>query len=129
KWREANEHKTNLETVSYFEKIALANYEFQANNVQRAVELLDECPEAMRAWEWHYLHRLCHDAPVVCDQISDAALGLAFSPDGKRIAVWGQPELMIADATTGKSLWRATTPDSSIYCGAWHPTDTEFITS
>jgi spectinomycin phosphotransferase len=28
--------------------------------VARADEVLDDCPPALRGWEWHYLKRLCH---------------------------------------------------------------------
>jgi WD40 repeat protein len=70
----------------YFNRVALANRYFLANNVERAEELLDLCPPAMRNWEWRYLKRLCraelltfrgHRGPVAC---------AAFSPDGTRIA-------------------------------------------
>jgi len=66
---------------SYSERIALASREWSANNLSRTEELLDECPEDLRGWEWHYLkrlrfntlHPLAHDSP---------ALSVAFSPDG-----------------------------------------------
>jgi WD40 repeat protein len=69
----------------YFNRVALANRYFLANNVERAEELLDLCPPAMRNWEWRHLKRLCraelltirgHREPVAC---------AAFSPDGGQI--------------------------------------------
>ena len=50
--------------TSYFHRIALAHRELSADNLGRALELLDECPEDLREWEWHYLMRLCRVEPV-----------------------------------------------------------------
>src|SRR5262249_34467296 len=51
--------KTNeeLARTSYLRNIALAGRELAAGNVGRAEELLDECPERLRGWEWHFLKR------------------------------------------------------------------------
>jgi eukaryotic-like serine/threonine-protein kinase len=70
---------------SYSQRIALANREWSANNLRRMEELLNECPQDLRGWEWHYLKRLRystlaplrHDSPV---------LSAAFSPDGQYLA-------------------------------------------
>ena len=43
---------------AYFQRIALAEREWAANNLSRMEELLDECPADLRGWEWHYLKRL-----------------------------------------------------------------------
>ena len=43
---------------SYFHRITLAHRELSADNLGRALQLLDECPEDLRDWEWHYLMRL-----------------------------------------------------------------------
>ena len=49
----------------------------------RALELLAECPEAQRGWEWHYLDRLCHAEQRVLDDIGGESMGLAYSQDGR----------------------------------------------
>ncbi len=55
-------------------------------NVDRVAELLDQCPERLRRWEWHYLKRQIganlltfrgHQAPV---------RALVLAPDGRRAA-------------------------------------------
>jgi eukaryotic-like serine/threonine-protein kinase len=71
--------------ITYLQRTALAGRELAAGNVGRAEELLDECPEHLRGWEWHFLKRqrygnaapLPHQATVV---------RVAFSPDGRQIA-------------------------------------------
>src|SRR3989304_1643150 len=50
---------------SYFHRITLAHRELSADNLGRALQLLGECPEDLREWEWFYLMRLCRVEPVV----------------------------------------------------------------
>ena len=52
------------------------------DNLGRALELLDECPEDLREWEWHYLMRLCRVEPVILRDKTEVN-SLAFSPDGE----------------------------------------------
>ena len=70
---------------AYFRSIALAHRELSVDNLGRALKLLDECPEELRKWEWHYLMRLCRVEPVVLRDEAEVN-SLAFSPDGERIA-------------------------------------------
>jgi WD40 repeat protein/serine/threonine protein kinase len=87
---------------AYYQRIALAEREWAANNLQRYDQLLQECPEELRGWEWHYLRRLRyknlpplrHDAAVLC---------AVFSPDGRRIASSDQEGwVKVWDAQTGQ---------------------------
>ena len=66
--------------------IALANHELSVGNVDRVAELLNQCPERLRRWEWYYLRRQIganlltfrgHVAPV---------RALVLMPDGRRAA-------------------------------------------
>jgi WD40 repeat protein/serine/threonine protein kinase len=87
---------------AYFQRIALADREWSANNLSQAVDLLDRCPPDLRGWEWHYLKRLRgrnlpplrHGAAVLC---------AAISPDGEWIAASDQAGMIrIWDARTGQ---------------------------
>lgn len=75
----------------YIGHIALADREYQANNITAARELLDECPFPLRGWEWHYLHRLVtnglQDTARIGELRDDARLVL--NSDGTRIAAFG----------------------------------------
>jgi WD40 repeat protein/serine/threonine protein kinase len=91
---------------SYYQRIALAEREWSANNLARMQQLLDDCPEDLRGWEWHCLRRLRyktlpplrHDAPVHCAE---------FSPDGRRIASSDQQGwVKIWDAQSGQEILR-----------------------
>jgi WD40 repeat protein len=96
----------DLEQQLYFSRIALAEREWRANNVARAVELLDECPPALRLWEWHYLQKLCHTELLTLRGHSYAVKSVAFSPDGLRIAGAATYDgtVKVWDATTGREL-------------------------
>jgi hypothetical protein len=64
----------------------LARREWAANNLRRAEQLLDECPDELRAWEWHYLKGLCRVSPLTCLADRGTIRALAFNPDGRRLA-------------------------------------------
>jgi WD40 repeat protein/serine/threonine protein kinase len=82
--------------ISYFQRIALADREWSANNLSRAVQLLDQCPPDLRGWEWNYLRRLRgkglpplrHDAAVLCAAISPDGESIAASDQEGMIRVW-----------------------------------------
>ncbi len=113
-----------LEVLSYFDKIALADQQFQANNLPRAVEVLAECPEALRGWEWHYLNRLYHASLALCGKHQSAAQGVAFSPDGMQVASWGRGGVLLCDATTGRIRWQLPSSGYRTMSVAWGPSGT-----
>jgi eukaryotic-like serine/threonine-protein kinase len=73
----------------YVSQMNLAERAWEDLNVGRTRELLDsQMPEHtggvdLRGWEWHHLWRLTHSE---LRKLSDWALCLAFSPDGKFLA-------------------------------------------
>jgi WD40 repeat protein/serine/threonine protein kinase len=83
-----NELQTTLDRERlnlYYQRIALAERECSANNLSRALEILEQCPEDLRGWEWHYLKRLQFQTlpPLRHDSAVHTAV---FSPGGERIA-------------------------------------------
>ena len=89
---------------AYFHRIALAHRELSADNLGRALELLDECPEDLREWEWHYLMRLCRVEPVVLRDKTEVN-SLAFSPDGERLAsAGGDGTVKVWNSRTGEVI-------------------------
>jgi WD40 repeat protein/serine/threonine protein kinase len=68
----------------YFQRIALADREWSANNFRGAEQQLDACPEDLRGWEWRYLkRRRLRSVPPLGHP--SAALTAVFSPDGQWI--------------------------------------------
>jgi serine/threonine protein kinase len=72
----------------YYHRILLAERAWQAGNQDRANELLDGCEAPRRGWEWDYLRqRVRGDPPVALGRANEPVRGLAFSPDGRLVAV------------------------------------------
>src|SRR5262249_2350977 len=86
----------------YFYGVALADREWGLNNADRAEQILDDCPEEPRGWEWHYLKRLCH-LDLLTLRHPGRVMSVAFSPDGGRLAATGK-SAMVWDAATGKEI-------------------------
>jgi WD40 repeat protein len=106
-WEKNKELEQSLQRErqnAYYQRIALAEREWAANNLDRWEQLLQDCPKDLRGWEWHYLKGLLrkglppmrHKAPV---------LSAAFSPNGERIASASQDGVIkLWDAGTGREL-------------------------
>ncbi|HKB42343.1 MAG TPA: protein kinase, partial [Gemmataceae bacterium] len=107
-WRSRDDaRRAHAETdlARYRALVSLAGQEWLVNNGTRAEDLLDDCPESRRGWEWHYLKNLGrfathtlsgHAGPVTC---------IAFNTDGKRvISGGGDRTARVWDVATGKEL-------------------------
>jgi WD40 repeat protein/serine/threonine protein kinase len=96
--------KEDLRVEVYFQRITVAHRELSMGNLAAALRALDDCPADLRGWEWHYLMRLIKVEPLIL-QDSTEVYGVAFSPDGERIASAGKDrKIKIWDSRTGKLL-------------------------
>ena len=84
------EQRKKAETYLYYNKIVLAEREWTAGNVGRVKELLQQCPQEARGWEWRYLDQLCRRELASVQGPDDNASGLAISPDGKWVVSGGE---------------------------------------
>jgi WD40 repeat protein/tRNA A-37 threonylcarbamoyl transferase component Bud32 len=76
--------------TAYARAVALAYAEWRDGNAGPAEQVLDDCRPELRDWEWHYLRRLFQARQLATWKgHADAALGVAFSPDGARVASAG----------------------------------------
>jgi WD40 repeat protein/serine/threonine protein kinase len=113
--------KGDLRRDSYFHRIALAHRELSVNNLRRALENLDDCPEDLRKWEWYYLMRLCRVEPVILQNKTEIN-SLAFSPDGERLASAGADgAIEVWNTRTGKVIQTLSVHTHSVYSVAFHP--------
>jgi WD40 repeat protein/serine/threonine protein kinase len=87
------------EQTLYFNRIALADREWWANNVPGVETLLDHyTADTRRGWEWHYLKRLCHaELLTVAGQFC-----VAISPNGRLLATANNGNVYLWNATTGR---------------------------
>jgi eukaryotic-like serine/threonine-protein kinase len=117
---ERQEQKANLaraaaERSLYFSRILQAQHAYEANNIPQALHLLDLCRPATgmpdyRAWEWHYLKRLCHAELRTLITGEHWVWGVAFSPDGRLLATAAGSPYGETSKNPGRlTLWDATT--------------------
>jgi WD40 repeat protein/serine/threonine protein kinase len=108
-----NERRKEVEQTAYFNAIASAEHEISATNWGQAEELLEQCPERLRDWEWHYLKRLRRTPQLslpVGERItmSGGGFDLAFHPDGRLVAIPSSANcIQVWDASGGaeRPLW------------------------
>jgi WD40 repeat protein len=115
--------KQDLESSLYYHRIALAHRELSADNLGRALELLDECPNGLRQWEWDYLERLCRVEPLVFhDPGKKEVSGVAFSPDGERLAAsGGDGTVKVWSSRTGEVIQTLDAQTDFVFSVAFHP--------
>ncbi len=92
--------------TAYFQSVALAEREWSAGNLSRAVDLLNQCPQDLRGWEWQYLKRLSgQQMPVLRNNSS--VFACAISPDGSEIAAVDEDGyITLWDIRSGEQLRR-----------------------
>src|SRR5262249_17097814 len=100
----------------YFQRITVAHRGLSIGKLEAALRALRECPKDLRGWEWHYLMRLCKVEPLILPD-STEVYGVAFSPDGERIASAGKDgKVKIWNSRTGKLILEFPAHDNAA-CG------------
>jgi WD40 repeat protein len=107
----------------YFHHIARAYAGWREGNMAGVEQLLDDCPPDRRGWEWYYLKRLCHTELLSLSGHTDAVNGVAYSPDGTRLAsASSDGSVRVWDVITGREVLPPLRGDEDhIYTVAYSP--------
>ena len=113
--------KEDLRVALYFQRITVAHREISSDNLAATLQELQQCPEDLHGWEWHYLMRLCRAEPLVIRDTIEIH-GVAFSPDGKLLAsAGGDGTVKIWNSRTGKWIHTIPAHSDSVVSVAFHP--------
>jgi WD40 repeat protein len=99
------EQKQKVEGLLELMRIERAHSAWREEDVTRTEQILADCSEARRNWEWRYLARLCrHDLLPVAGH-PNGINSLVYSRDGTRMASASEDHTAkVWDAATGKLL-------------------------
>src|SRR3954469_1855692 len=113
--------EAELEDALYLHRIALSQRELSMNNLGGALQLLRDCPEERRQWEWYYLMRLCRVEPTILHEKTEVST-LAFSSDGELLASAGiGGTITIRNSKTNKVIQTLTGHRGWTFSIAFHP--------
>jgi WD40 repeat protein len=111
----AIDRAAKLRRQMYISQVNLAYQECLAKNIGRARELLADCPEDLRGWEWRFVDRQCDRALRTFREAAPAVNDVDWSPDGRFVASGtgdylpdksgALGELVIRDAQTGEEAF------------------------
>ncbi|HIL69015.1 MAG TPA: hypothetical protein EYG38_04100 [Verrucomicrobia bacterium] len=105
----ARESQIQAQRQLYYSQIQLADQLIEEGDIDRALQVLTECPAQYRHWEWGRLLYLCHQ-DVWSAKVDSPSVGdILFSPSNNQLATLGKDpgdgRLHVWQTQNGKELW------------------------
>ncbi len=107
---------------AYTADIQAAAASLRADDASLARRLLQGTPEDLRGWEWNYLSAQTDQCIGTLARTRQAIQGLAFSPDGARLAACDTETLLVVDMARRAEVARVDAKaltGEGIRCVAW----------
>ncbi len=111
-WKQARDASALAAEQLYINRVSTAEREWEVQNRSRAMELLRDCDDPRREWEWRLVSRLCFATPHInlpahIDP-QTASVGQShcrFDPSGKYLVTTHQDQMRIWDANSSALLF------------------------
>lgn len=103
--RQVEQEREKIAQLLYSTRISLAWREWLDSNSQRVRQLLVECPEELRGWEWRYLDQLTRAEQLSLFGHTQPKL-VRYSPEGNYLITMGAQDgnIKVWDSATGSEL-------------------------
>jgi len=102
---QAEEQNEEYRKLLYVHTVALADASYRDGSTLRVRELLGECPEDLRGWEWNRLNYISDMSSMTLRGHAADVYGVVVSPNGKRIASGSfDKTVKVWDAESGAEL-------------------------
>ncbi|WP_437205088.1 protein kinase domain-containing protein [Planctomicrobium sp. SH664] len=126
--RLAEQAKLDEEYEAYIARIGLAAAKIEENAFNVALTLLNECPPALRNWEWGRLMHLCQQ--ISQEYFADGPIdSIAISPDGTKFVAgsWDR-KARVWDLKTQQQLFELPQATLYVHAVAWSPDQRVIVT-
>jgi WD40 repeat protein len=133
--RAEERERRRAEAYLYYNRMALAEREYSANNIERVERLLEDCPPLLRGWEWSYLKRQCHHELFSIRHGAGRHRSLTvtrvlYSPDGQNLATASKDgTIRLWDASSGRLIRVVGSNANAVFGLAYHPSGTQIASA
>jgi len=117
----AQEQADKYRNLSYIHSVTLADISYRDGNMKRVQELLEMCPEDLRAWEWYRLKYISDQSCTIISGHIGPVYSAAFSPDGTRIVSAWDRNIKVWDSANGNELMDLQGHDKRVMSVAFSP--------
>jgi WD40 repeat protein/serine/threonine protein kinase len=120
--KSAKKNSEELRRTLYVNRIQLANSKYDDGNISLVQELLEECPEDLRGWEWYRLNHIADQSIMTLRGHDEIVYSVALSPDGKRIVSGSRDKAVkVWDAQMGAEVMTLYGHESYVKSVAFSP--------
>jgi WD40 repeat protein/tRNA A-37 threonylcarbamoyl transferase component Bud32 len=106
KQHQAEAELAHREEETYFKRLIVADYDWKHDKPDQADAWLEQCPPALRHWEWYHLRRRFHSEIRTLKGHSGFLCAAAFTPDGEEVACAAEESGLLLWETAGNRVVR-----------------------